>query len=69
MSNNEADSRRAVNERIADAGSNTISAIVDAGRSSQKKRAENRARREAQESGKEAKSSQSASGADTSKSA
>ncbi|GFF93968.1 hypothetical protein IFM60648_10261 [Aspergillus lentulus] len=51
MSTNEADSRRAVNERIAEAGSNNVSAMVDAGRSSQKKRAENRARREAQGNG------------------
>lgn len=56
MSSNEADSRRAVNERIAEAGSNTVSAIVEAGRSSQKKRAENRAKKEAHDSGKGVKS-------------
>lgn len=51
MSTNEADSRRSVNERLAEAGSNNVSAMVDAGRSSQKKRAENRAQREAQGKG------------------
>lgn len=48
MSTNEADSRRAVNERIVEAGSNNVSAMVEAGKSSQKKRAELRAAREAE---------------------
>lgn len=52
MSSNKDESRRAVNERIADAGSDAVSTIVDAGRSSQKKRAENRAKREAEDPGK-----------------
>ena len=48
MSTNEADSRCAVNKRIAEAGSNNVTAMVEAGISSEKKRAENRAQKEAQ---------------------
>lgn len=44
--------RRAVTERIAEAGSNNVSAMHDAGRSSQRKRAENRAKREAEDPSK-----------------
>lgn len=52
MSSNKDDSRRAVTERIAEAGSNNVSAMHDAGRSSQRKRAENRAKREAEDPSK-----------------
>ncbi|PYI00421.1 hypothetical protein BO78DRAFT_424494 [Aspergillus sclerotiicarbonarius CBS 121057] len=40
--------RRVVSRRISEAGPNMILAIIDASKSSQMKRAENRARREAQ---------------------
>ncbi|KAL4747536.1 hypothetical protein BDW72DRAFT_196616 [Aspergillus terricola var. indicus] len=49
MSTNEADSRRAVTARIAEAGADNVAAMVDAGRSSQQKRKENRAGREAKD--------------------
>ena len=53
MSTNDAEIRRAVNKRIIEAGSDTISAIVNAAKASQRKRAENRAEREVADANKE----------------
>lgn len=65
MSGDDAESRKAVNNAIASAGSAAVSQIVDTGRSSKQKRAENRARKAAEEAREREKSDEMAPRAET----